>query len=89
MRFRGNQGEEGIRLCRLNVEKLGSSAEVAGRILEHAGILVNEGTPYGEHGEGYLRIVTGCFADDERARGALERIRAERCVGSFIHPSFF
>ena len=67
--------ESGI-LCWLNVEKLGSSAEVAGRSLEHAGILVNEGTPYGEHGEGYLRIVTGCFADDERARGALERIQS-------------
>ena len=66
--------ESGI-LCWLNVERLGSSAEAAAWILEHAGILVNEGSPYGEHGEGFLRIVTGCFADDQRARGAFERIR--------------
>jgi bifunctional pyridoxal-dependent enzyme with beta-cystathionase and maltose regulon repressor activities len=42
--------------------------------LENAKILVNEGTPYGEQGEGYIRIVTGCFLDDEKAITACRRI---------------
>jgi aspartate/methionine/tyrosine aminotransferase len=58
----------------IDVSRLGSSAEVVSYILENAKILVNEGTPYGEQGEGYIRIVTGCFLDDEKAITACRRI---------------
>ena len=66
--------ESGI-LSWINIEKLGTSEEVASYILEHAKVLVNEGVPYGEHGEGFLRIVTACFSSDKQAEEALLRIK--------------
>lgn len=71
--IRIQKSESGF-LTWIDVSRLGTSSEVVAHILEHAKILVNEGTPYGKQGEGYIRIVTGCFADDERAREACERI---------------
>ena len=67
--------ESGI-LSWINIEKLGSSGEVASYILEHAKVLINEGGAYGVHGEGFLRIVTGCFGSDRKAEEALLRIKA-------------
>ena len=66
--------ESGI-LSWVNISKLGTSAEVANYIMENANIMVNEGVPYGKQGEGYLRIVTGCFAKDEDAIVRFEKIR--------------
>ncbi len=66
--------ESGI-LSWLNVSRLGTAAEVADRIMQEARIMVNQGTPYGEHGEGHIRIVTACFAKDEDAMVRFERIR--------------
>jgi len=60
----------------LNVRALGSSAEVAARLEMDARIMVNDGSFYGSHGEGYLRIVTGCFLEDEDACRRFERIRS-------------
>ena len=59
----------------IDVSKLGTSAEVAAYLLEHAHVSVNEGTPYGYQGEGYLRIVHACFADREQARKVLLKIK--------------
>ena len=67
--------ESGI-LSWLNISRLGTSAEVADYIMEHAKIMVNQGTPYGAQGEGWLRIVTACFASDEDAAVRFERIKA-------------
>lgn len=66
--------ESGI-LSWLNISRLGSSAEVAAYLLEHANVLVNEGSPYGEQGEGFIRIVTSCFMDDARAEEVFIRIK--------------
>lgn len=66
--------ESGI-LSWINVSKLGTSAEVAAYLLENAHISVNEGTPYGYQGEGYLRIVHACFSDREKAHNALLKIK--------------
>lgn len=66
--------ESGI-LSWLDVGALGSSAEVAARILDRAHVLVNEGESYGAQGAGHLRIVHGCFAEESRAIAALTRIR--------------
>ena len=44
--------------------------------MEHARIMVNQGTPYGSQGEGHIRIVTACFAKDEDAVERFERIKA-------------
>lgn len=59
----------------LNISRLGTSAEVQSYILREAKVVVNEGTPYGKCGEGYLRIVHGCFKDEERAIKAYNRIK--------------
>ena len=66
--------ESGI-LSWLNISRLGSSDQIVAYLLEHANVLVNGGSQYGEHGEGYIRLVSACFADDERAAGAFTRIR--------------
>ena len=67
--------ESGI-LSWLDVSALGTSEEVAARILSDARVLVNEGEPYGAEGAGHLRIVHGCFADESRAREVYARIAA-------------
>lgn len=59
----------------LDVRTLGTAPEVAAYLLEHAKVFVNDGTPYGAQGAGHLRIVHGCFADDERVYAAVGRIR--------------
>lgn len=58
----------------LNISRLGTSAEVVAYILNHAKVVVNEGTPYGLEGEGYIRIVHGCFKEETRALDAYHRI---------------
>lgn len=67
--------ESGI-LSWLDISALGTSQEVADYLLEHAKIMVNQGTPYGAQGEGHIRIVTACFARDEDALIRFERIKA-------------
>lgn len=66
--------ESGI-LSWLNISKLGTSEEVSNYLIEHAKIMVNQGTPYGSQGEGYLRIVTACFYKDEDAILRFEKIK--------------
>ena len=66
--------ESGI-LSWLNISKLGTSQEIADRIMNEAKIMVNQGTPNGSQGEGHIRIVTACFADDKNASDRLHRIR--------------
>ncbi|WP_041272771.1 pyridoxal phosphate-dependent aminotransferase [Desulfitobacterium hafniense] len=59
----------------VNISKLGTSAEISKYIIEHANVVVNEGTPYGASGEGYLRVVHGCYKDDNVLYDALARIK--------------
>lgn len=66
--------ESGI-LSWLNISRLGTSAEVADYIKEHANIMVNQGTPYGAQGEGHIRIVTACYADDKDAAKRFQDIK--------------
>ena len=65
--------ESGI-LAWLDVSRLGTSAEVTDYLLREANVLVNPGAQYGEHGEGYIRLVFAVFADEDRARSAFVRI---------------
>jgi len=69
-----NISESGF-LSWVNISKLGTSEEIVEYILKEAKILVNEGNTYGKQGEGYIRIVTGCFKDDGDAINALNRIK--------------
>ncbi|MFW6261072.1 MAG: pyridoxal phosphate-dependent aminotransferase [Spirochaetota bacterium] len=66
--------ETGI-LAWLDVSALGTSQEIVAYLLEHANVLVNPGDQYGEHGEGFIRLVYAAFADDDRAAAVFARIR--------------
>ncbi|MFW5826361.1 MAG: pyridoxal phosphate-dependent aminotransferase [bacterium] len=66
--------ETGI-LAWLDVSALGTSQEIVAYLLEHANVLVNPGDQYGDHGEGFIRLVYAAFADDDRAAAVFARIR--------------
>jgi aspartate/methionine/tyrosine aminotransferase len=66
----------------LDVSELGTDAEVVACLLEHANVLVNAGSAYGKQGEGHIRIVTSCFADDAKAAEVFTRMaKALRKLG--------
>lgn len=67
--------ESGI-LSWIDVSELGTSAEVVDHLLRNANVLVNDGTAYGPHGAGHLRLVHGCLLDDGHAAAVYERIRS-------------
>ena len=56
------------------VGAIGTGQEVADRLMDTAHVLVNAGQNYGEQGRDYLRIVHGCYTDDEHARQVFLRI---------------
>ncbi len=59
----------------LNVSSLGTDAEVALFLQNHAKVVVNEGSYYGSlGGPGHLRIVHGCFGSDDKAYAVYRRI---------------
>lgn len=60
----------------MDIRKLGTSEEIRDLILREAKVGVALGTWFGEAGEGYLRVMFGTLADDERFRAAIERIAA-------------
>lgn len=58
----------------VNISRLGSSAQVVAYLLREAAVAVNAGSDYGEQGEGYIRIVHGCYREDERLYESIGRI---------------
>lgn len=59
----------------VNISKLGTSSEVYQYIIKEANVIVNEGTPYGKQGEGYLRVIHGAYKDENKLMEALNRIK--------------
>ncbi|WP_419025166.1 pyridoxal phosphate-dependent aminotransferase [Emergencia sp.] len=60
----------------IDVSKLGSSDEIVNYLIEEAKVFVNSGNCYGSMGEGYIRLVQGCYRDDETIEAIIRRIRA-------------
>lgn len=60
----------------IDVSKLGSSDEIVNYLIEEAKVFVNSGNCYGSMGEGYIRLVQGCYRDDETIEAIMRRIRA-------------
>lgn len=59
----------------INVSGLGSSAEVAARLRERAGVSVNCGEAFGpQGGKNHLRLVFGCVQDDDVYFRAIEHL---------------
>lgn len=71
---RMQRSESGI-LSWIDVSELGTSPEIVDHLLRTANVLVNDGTAYGPHGAGHLRLVHGCILDDDRAAEVFQRIR--------------
>lgn len=58
----------------VNISKLGSGEFITDYLKRNAKVIVNSGGHYGEQGKGYIRIVQGALADEERLENALRRI---------------
>ena len=63
-------------LAWINVKELGGAAKVCDYLLKEAKILVNDGIIYGPNtcGKDYIRVVYGCFGNDEKASEAYLKI---------------
>lgn len=60
----------------IDISALGTSQEMVDYLVKEARVFVNAGNFYGACGEGYLRLIQGCYGDDERLLQSIERIRA-------------
>ena len=60
----------------INISALGSSDEIVKYLVEEAKVFVNAGNCYGSLGEGYIRLVQGCYKDDAKIEDAILRIRS-------------
>lgn len=61
--------------CWVNVSALGTGDEIAAQLMERRIAAVNGGSPYGQQGRDYIRIILGSMSE-EQVRAALERIAA-------------
>ena len=75
-------------LAWVDVSALGDSAEITALLAREARCLVNDGHSYGRQGEGHIRIVFGCLADDNALQDAVDRIAAALLARSrqVLHP---
>jgi aspartate/methionine/tyrosine aminotransferase len=60
----------------VDVSGLGDSTEVMNYLIREARVAVNDGKNYGSLGDGWIRIVHGCLADDGEAMDSIKRIAA-------------
>ncbi len=59
----------------VDVGDLGGAKAVTDYLLRHARVAVNDGSLYGPGGENYIRIVHGCFRDEDKLLAVLNRVR--------------
>jgi len=60
----------------INVSELGDSSEITAFLSEDALVSVNDGKFYGDMGKGHLRLIDGCFWNDEDSFAAMDRMAA-------------
>lgn len=70
-----NMPESGF-MCWLDVSKLGSSADIYSYLIKEAKVACNDGSSYGNQGDGHLRLIIGCYWDDNKAFDAIDRMAA-------------
>lgn len=63
----------------INISQLGTSDEIVDYLVQEAKVFVNAGHYYGKGGEGYIRLVHGCFSDEERLKAAVLRVKEALC----------
>lgn len=71
----------------IDVSQLGTESEVVDYLRKEAKVAINVGTPYGENGQGHIRVVHGVLGNDDELELALKRMRAafiklskEKCI---------
>jgi aspartate/methionine/tyrosine aminotransferase len=62
--------------CWVNVSRLGDSSEIMEYLIKEAKVACNDGKPYGENGAGHLRIIIGCYWEDQTSFDAIDRVKA-------------
>lgn len=58
----------------IDVSRLGDSSEIVSYLIREAKVACNDGKAYGEQGKGHLRLIIGCYWDDEKAISAIDRM---------------
>ena len=61
-------------MCWLDVSRLGDSGDIYAYLLEEAKVACNDGSAYGNQGKGHLRLIIGCYWEDEKAFDAINRM---------------
>ena len=59
----------------VDVSALGTSEEIVDYLVKDAKVSVNDGNAYGSRGRGHLRVIHGCYWDDQTLYAALERMQ--------------
>ena len=61
-------------MCWLDVSVLGDSTEIMSYLIKEAKVACNDGKPYGSRGAGHLRLIIGCYWDDQKSFEAMDRM---------------
>jgi aspartate/methionine/tyrosine aminotransferase len=70
----------------MDVSRLGSSGEICSLLISEAKVATNDGLTYGQCGAGHLRVVHGCFQDDQTVYDAFERIKSTLVKRAMTRP---
>lgn len=58
----------------IDVSRLGDSSDIVSYLIREAKVACNDGKAYGKMGSGHLRLIIGCYWDDEKAISAIDRM---------------
>lgn len=58
----------------INISRLGTSTEITRYLIEEAKVNVNDGKFYGNQGKGHIRLVAGCYWEDEDCYAIMNRM---------------
>lgn len=61
-------------MCWLDVSELGDSTEIVNYLIREARVACNDGKAYGPQGAGCLRLIIGCYWEDQKSFDAIERM---------------
>lgn len=60
----------------IDVSRLGDSTDIVAHLIREAKVACNDGKAYGSQGAGHLRLIIGCYWDDQTALSAIDRMCA-------------
>lgn len=61
-------------MCWIDVSRLGDSSEIAAYLIHEARVACNDGKAYGVGGEGHLRLIIGCYGENQMSMDAVDRM---------------